>query len=184
MLADEFKSSHKNGGAEQFQQVADPAQILTEQVISLLEERLVVDLTRRKVGDIVVRKEIATQLVQVQVPIRREKLIVEQVSPEYQRIAEIDLGSSQVDPEAITTSIEREFNSTGNGDKSIAVKLLGRDRATMQGRTYSPQAARDMLDELASISDRDLDNIQIEIVLKNTDRQASYQAILDRYSQA
>jgi Domain of unknown function (DUF2382) len=183
MLADEFKSSQRNGGVEHSQAVANPAKVLTEQVISLLEERLVVDITRRKVGDIVVRKEIETQLVQVQVPIRREKLIVEQVSPEYKRIAEIDLGSQHVDPEVFTSSIEREFSSTGNGDKSITVALVGTDRAALQGRTYSPQAARDMLDELARMPDPDVDNIQIEIVLKNADRQANYQAVLDRYTQ-
>ena len=183
MLADEFKSTQQNGGVEQRERATAPANMLTEHVISLLEERLVVDLTRQKVGDIVVRKEIETQLVQVQVPIRREKLIVEQVSPEYKRIAEIDLGSQQVDTDAIASRIEREFNSL-DGDKSIAVALVGTDRATLGARTYSPQAASDMLKELASMPERDWDNIQIEIVLKNADRQANYQAVLDRYGQA
>lgn len=182
MPADEFKSSQQNGGVEQCERVTAPANILTEQVISLLEERLVVDLTRQKVGDIIVRKEIETQIVQVQVPIRREKLIVEQVSPEYKRIAEIDLGAQQVDPDAIASRIEREFGAI-NGDKSIAVTLVGKDRAG-GGRTYSPQAARDMLDELASMPDGDWDDLQIEIVFKNSDCQANYQAVLDRYSQA
>jgi stress response protein YsnF len=56
---------------------------LIEEVIPLLEERLMVNLTRRKTGEVVVRKEIETHILQMQVPIRREKLIVEQVSPEY-----------------------------------------------------------------------------------------------------
>jgi Domain of unknown function (DUF2382) len=182
MLADEFKSSQHNGGIEGRELVATPTSIVTEKVISLLEERLVVDLTRRKVGDIVVRKEIETQLLQVQVPVRRETLIVEQVSPEYKRIAQIDLGTEQVDTAAITQSIEREFNSTTE-DKSIAVELVGSNRQTIQGRSYSPQTASDLLAELASLPDRDWANIQIEIVLDNSDRQANYQAILDRYSQ-
>jgi len=183
MRADEFKSSQQNGEVEQRERVSAPANILTEQVISLLEERLVVDLTRQKVGDIVVRKEIETQIVQVQVPIRREKLIVEQVSPEYKRIAEIDLGAQQVNRDAIASRIEREFGAV-NGDRSIAVTLVGTERATLGGRTYSPQAARDMLDELASMPDGDWDDLQIEIVFKNSDCQTNYQAVLDRYSQA
>jgi Domain of unknown function (DUF2382) len=183
MLADESKSSQYNGGVELRESVATPTNILTEKVISLLEERLVVDLTRRKVGDIVVRKEIETQLVQIQVPIRRETLIVEQVSPEYKRIAQIDLGTEQVDTTAITQSIEREFGSTATGDKSIAVELVGRDRQTIQGRNYSPKAASDLLAELASLPAGDWANIQVEIVLANSDRQANYQAILDRHSQ-
>ncbi|WP_309743225.1 MULTISPECIES: DUF2382 domain-containing protein [unclassified Chamaesiphon] len=182
MLADEFKSSQHNGGIEGRESVVTPTNILTEKVISLLEERLVVDLTRRKVGDIVVRKEIETQLVQVQVPIRRETLIVEQVSPEYKRIAQIDLGTEQVDTTAIAQRIEREFSSSA-GDKSITVELVGSDRRTIQGRNYSPQAASDLLAELASLPDPDWANIQIEIVLDNSDRQANYQAVLDRHSQ-
>jgi stress response protein YsnF len=62
--------------------------ILIEEVISLLSERLKVDYTRHKIGEIVVRKEIETQILQVQVPIRHEKLIVEQVSPEYKQLFE------------------------------------------------------------------------------------------------
>ena len=182
MLADESKSSQHNGGIEGRASVATPTNILTEKVISLLEERLVVDLTRRKVGDIVVRKEIETQLVQVQVPVRRETLIVEQVSPEYKRIAQIDLGTEQVDTTAIAQRIEREFSPSA-GDKSISVELVSRDRQTIQGRNYSPQAASDLLAELASLPERDWANIQIEIVLDNSDRQANYQAVLDRHSQ-
>jgi Domain of unknown function (DUF2382) len=185
MLADESKSSPHNGGIEYRESVAAPTNILNETVISLLEERLVVDLTRRKVGDIVVRKEIETQFVRVQVPIRREKLIVEQVSPEYKLIAQIDLGTEHVDTAAITHSLDREFGSTANGDRSIGVELVGgRDRQTIQSGNYSPKVASDLLAELASLPAGDWENIQIEIVLKNSDRQANYQAVLDRYSQA
>ena len=184
MLADESKSSQHNGEVERRKAVSTPTNILTETVISLLEERLVVDLTRRKVGDIVVRKEIETQHLQIQVPIRREKLIVEQVSPEYKLIAQIDLGAEQVDTAAITQSIEREFGSTATDNQPIVVKLVDRDRQTLQGRNYSPKAASELLAELASLPDRDCENIQIEIVLKNSAAQANYQAVLDRYSQA
>ncbi len=177
MLADEFKSSQQNGGVERRDPIADPAKTLTETVIPLLEERLVVELTRRKSGDIVVRKEIETQMLQVRVPVRREKLIVEQVSPEYKRIAEIDLGE-QVTNEAIANAIAPQ-------DRSISVELVGNDRLTIQDdRTYSLQGAIDLLTELKRLPDREWENIKLEIVLKNPDRHDSYQAILDRYSQA
>ncbi|MCY7336319.1 MAG: DUF2382 domain-containing protein, partial [Chamaesiphon sp.] len=65
------------------------SETLTEEVFSLLEERLIVNLSRRKLGEIVIRKEIETQILQVEVPVQREKLIVEQVSPEYQLLAQI-----------------------------------------------------------------------------------------------
>jgi len=63
---------------------------LEEEIIRLLGERLVVDRGKRKIGEVIVRKEIETRMIQV--PVRREKLIVEQVSPERKQLAEINLG--------------------------------------------------------------------------------------------
>ena len=51
---------------------------------------------QRKVGEVIVRKEIETRMVQIEVPVRYEKLIVEQVSPEHKQLAEIDLGQEVV----------------------------------------------------------------------------------------
>jgi Domain of unknown function (DUF2382) len=177
MLADEFKSSQHNGGVERREQIAAPANIVVETVIPLLEERLIVDLTRRKSGDIVVRKEIETHLLQVQVPVRREKLIVEQVSPEYKLIAEIDLGEQVTDG-----LIAKEIASN---DKFITVSLVNSDRSTIDNhRTYSPQSAIDLLTELKNLPDGEYEYIKLEIVLKNPDLQANYQAMLDRDRQA
>lgn len=67
---------------------------LREEVLQLLEERVVVDRSRRKVGEVIVRKEVET--VMVQVPIRRERLIVEQVSPEHKELASIDLSQGEI----------------------------------------------------------------------------------------
>lgn len=62
--------------------------------IQLLEERLNVRLNTRKVGEVVVRKVVETEMVTI--PIRREKLIVEQVTPHLQQLAAIDLGHEEV----------------------------------------------------------------------------------------
>jgi stress response protein YsnF len=66
--------------------------ILAEKIVPLLSERVVVDRHKRKSGEVVVRKVIETEVVEVIV--RREKLIVEQVSPSYKELAVIDLGRS------------------------------------------------------------------------------------------
>ncbi len=175
MLADEFKSSQHNGEVARREQIAAPANIVMETVIPLLEERLVVDLMRRKSGDIVVRKEIETHLLQVQVPVRREKLIVEQVSPEYKLIAEIELGE-QVTDELIAKTI-------ASNDKSIAVSLVANNRSTIDNQhTYSPQGAIDLLNELKNLPDRDSEHLKIEIILKDSDRRDNYLAMLDRHS--
>jgi Domain of unknown function (DUF2382)/PRC-barrel domain len=73
-------------------QVSDIGQLSSDQgeIIRLLEERLVIDRHRRKVGEVVVRKEVETQVVEV--PIHREKLVVEQLSPERKQLASINLG--------------------------------------------------------------------------------------------
>ncbi|WP_295616848.1 DUF2382 domain-containing protein [Chamaesiphon sp. GL140_3_metabinner_50] len=177
MLADEFKSSQQNGEVARREQIAAPANIVMETVIPLLEERLVVDLTRRKSGDIVVRKEIETHLLQVQVPIRREKLIVEQVSPEYKLIAEINLDEERVTDELIAKTI-------APNDKSIAVSLVASDRSTIDNRhTYSPQGAIDLLNELKNLPDRDSEYLKIEIICQNPDRRDNYQAMLALHSQ-
>jgi Domain of unknown function (DUF2382) len=73
--------------------------VSAEEVIPLLAERVVVDRHKRKVGEVVVRKVIETEIIEVVV--RREKLIVEQVSPNYQKLAVIDLGE---------TTTERKLN--------------------------------------------------------------------------
>lgn len=63
--------------------------VLHEEIIPLLEERLVVRRQRHKVGEIIVRKVVETRMIQV--PIRRERLVIEQISPERRELASIDL---------------------------------------------------------------------------------------------
>jgi stress response protein YsnF len=69
--------------------------VSAQEVIPLLSERVVVDRQKRKAGEVVVRKVIETEVVEVLV--RREKLIVEQVSPAYKELAVIDLGETSVE---------------------------------------------------------------------------------------
>lgn len=67
---------------------------LTEyETFPLLEEKLTVKRYRRKVGEIVVRKQIETRIVQI--PIRSEKLIVERVGTNPEVLSEVDLGSER-----------------------------------------------------------------------------------------
>ncbi|MDX2214585.1 MAG: PRC-barrel domain-containing protein [Oculatellaceae cyanobacterium bins.114] len=79
--------------------------VLDEQTIRLLEERLQVNLQKRKVGEVIVRKEIETQIIEV--PIRRERLVVEQISPEHKQLAVIDLSQGDLEGVELTTSSTR-----------------------------------------------------------------------------
>jgi hypothetical protein len=78
--------SAKNSSPEQH------LELEAQQTIPLLEERLVVHHQKRKIGEIIVRKEIETQIIEV--PIRRERLIVEQLGSEPHQLAAIDLGQA------------------------------------------------------------------------------------------
>lgn len=79
-----------------------------EETIKLLEERVVVNRQRRKIGEVILRKEIETEMVQV--PIRREKLIVEQVGAVNRQLASIYLdGQTQ---EASVASTARAHQAT------------------------------------------------------------------------
>ena len=131
-----------------------------EEVIQLLEERLTVRSDKRKIGEIVVRKEIETRVVEV--PVRREKLIVEQVTPTYKRLAEIDLSQPETD-EPISSSKKR--TPAGN---------------TVYGELDSPKAASDLLDAIARTPSHDCAEIRIEIVLKDPKHQETYQSWFDR----
>ncbi|MBD1822425.1 DUF2382 domain-containing protein [Cyanobacteria bacterium FACHB-DQ100] len=137
------------------------SEVLTpEEVIQLLEERLVVRSDKRKVGEIVVRKEIETRIVEV--PVRREKLIVERVDPTYERIAEIDLGQSQINGKEHTNG-----TAIANGN-------------TIQGEFDSPKTVSDLLDAIARTPDHNCAEIRIEITLKDSKHKETYQAWFDR----
>lgn len=71
------------------QVVSGSSNIVEEETIPLKEERLMVDRHRRKAGEVIVRKEIETEIIEV--PVQREKLIVEQVGDNPKQLAEIDL---------------------------------------------------------------------------------------------
>jgi stress response protein YsnF len=80
----------------------------TDITIPLLAERLVIDRHKRKTGEVVVRKAVVTEVIEVLV--RREKLIVEQVEPEFRQLAEIDLGERNYEGLA-HTEVQRKFSS-------------------------------------------------------------------------
>jgi len=66
---------------------------LSEELIRLLGERVVDRRAQSWRSNCPQSNE--TRMVQVQVPVRHEKLIVEQVSPERKQLAEIDLGQEE-----------------------------------------------------------------------------------------
>jgi len=133
--------------------------------VRLHEERLVVDRNqRRKVGEVIVRKEIETHMIEV--PVRREKLIVEQVSPVYEQLAVVDIQSDQTDSHAIA-------------DQHRAAHTP--DQPSVVGEFTSAESASRFLDAIAHHPNAKPEKIQIKIVLQDATEQATYQQWLERY---
>jgi uncharacterized protein (TIGR02271 family) len=53
------------------------------QKLKLYEERLVADKTRRKTGEVIIGKQVETKTVQLEVPVEKERVVIERTTPEY-----------------------------------------------------------------------------------------------------
>lgn len=143
----------------------------SEDVIKLLEERLVVDRTKRKIGEIIVRKEIETRMVTI--PVRRERLIVEQLSPEHKQLANIDLGEEQLTHEESTpVSLTEAMPLTTSFEGSL----------TVTGEFSSPKVASLLLNAIALERNHGCQRIQVTIAVDNEQLQQKYQEWFARTS--
>lgn len=154
--------------------LADFKQIRKEVIASnipLREERLVVNRGKRKVGEVVVRKEIETRMIEV--PVRREKLIVEQVSPEYKKLTEIILGEN----EGYAMASEETPGITPNG----AVQQKP-ETNRVSGEFHSPEIAARILEEIAKRQPNGCAKVRVELVVEEERFRNTYQSWFDRYS--
>jgi len=129
--------------------------IVDQEVIRLLEERLVINRSKRKVGEVIVRKEIETRMVQV--PIQWEKLIVEQVGDDPKVLAEIDLGEGSI------TGID------------LTEVKSDRQEPTVKAEFTSVQKASKILNSIASQPRHGCVKVRLEIVLENQQLEDTYQ---------
>ncbi|MGJ5632855.1 YsnF/AvaK domain-containing protein [Nostoc sp. CALU 1950] len=143
-------------------------QATEEQIIRLLEERLVVESSKRKVGEVIVRKVIETRMIQV--PVRREKLIVEQVSPEHKQLAEIDLGEGEIAGVDLT-DVERVEFTTGF-DSGL----------TVSSEFSSPKIASLLLNAIALEQNHGCKRVRVTIAVEDESHQKKYQEWFDRCS--
>jgi stress response protein YsnF len=144
----------------------DTIHVVEEEIVRLLEERLVVNRSKWKVGEVIVRKEIETEIVQV--PLRREKLIIniEQVGVETKQLAEIDLAKGEV------TRSDTIHQSVSSSDTS----------STVMGEFLSPKAASNLLEAIALQKHHGCAKVRVELVVDNPELQETYQKMFDRCS--
>lgn len=133
-------------------------QVQEETAIPLLEERLVVNSTKRKIGEVVIRKQIATRIVEV--PVRYETLLIEQISPEQKQLAEVKLPQSTID---LATPV---------------------GKPVVQGSFTSPRLASQVLNTIAKTLHHRCRSIRIELELEDETLRDTYQEWFNQYSQA
>ncbi len=141
-------------------------QIVETYNVPLLAERLVVDRQRRKVGEVVVRKVIETQMVSV--PVHREKLIVEQISPEHKSLAAIELGKgelSQVELRKLMPGLSDEVLQTVSDHAAIPTAL--------QTETVPIQTALQILHQVSQASQ--FKQAAVKLVFDDEELQNRYQ---------
>jgi stress response protein YsnF/sporulation protein YlmC with PRC-barrel domain len=144
---------------------AELEDVSEEKIIRLLEERLVVESNKHKVGEVVVRKEIETRMVQV--PVRREKLIVEQVSPEHKQLAEIDLSGGEISGLELNEVEALEFTHFDGG-------------LTVNGEFTSPKIASLLLNAIALERNHGCQQVHISISVVDEAHRQKYQEWFDR----
>lgn len=138
-----------------------------EQIIRLLEERLVVESSKRKIGEVIVRKQVETRMIQV--PVRREKLIVEQISPEQKQLAEIDLGEEEISGIELTDTERFEVTHLNSG-------------LTVSGEFSSPKTASLLLNAIALEQNHGCNQVRVTIAVEDESHQKKYQEWFDRCS--
>jgi stress response protein YsnF len=150
------KNDHTNSHVEAFEDY--------EEIIRLLEERVVVNSRKRKIGEVIVRKEIEIRMVQV--PVRCEKLIVEQVSPEHKQLAEIDLGHGDISGfEFIDGQTLVETTEITNLESGL----------TVSGDFHSPKIASLLLNAIALERNNKCKQVRVTIVVEDEEHQKKYQ---------
>ena len=147
------------------QESQEHLEVLDEEIIRLLGEKLVVNRSKRKIGEVVVRKEVETRIVEV--PVQQEKLIVEQIgAEEIQQLAEIDLGETKV-----TGIVEQSTHSANHP-------------YTVTGEFLSPRAASDILAAIALQEQHGCTQVRVELIVENPDLQENYQQMFSRCSKS
>ncbi|MBD1805071.1 DUF2382 domain-containing protein [Microcoleus sp. FACHB-SPT15] len=153
---------------------SDLREVVEEEIVRLLEERLVINRSKRKIGEVVVRKEIETRIVEV--PVQREKLIIEQVGSETIQLAEIDLGHGEV------TGVELRDASRSDSAVPQLAAPTSDNRPTVTGEFLSPKAASNLLEAIALQGRHGCAKVRVELVLDNPELQETYQKMFDRCS--
>ena len=143
----------------------EPTNSLEDDVynIRLLEEKLTVDRRKQKVGEVVIHKQIETRMVQV--PVQREKLIVERVGERSENLAEVVIGENKVNG--------FKFSEINDNDTLHLTK----------SNFVSVETAEKILADIHYLSTTANTKVRLEIVTNSSQQQTEQQAICDRHQE-
>ncbi|MDY6901250.1 MAG: DUF2382 domain-containing protein [Cyanobacteriota bacterium] len=140
---------------------------IEEDIIRLLGERLVVERSKRKIGEVIIRKEIETRMIQI--PVRREKLIIEEPGHEPKQLAEIDLGEEEISQDEY-----QQGQSIAETDMNGAL--------TVTGEFDSPKTASLILNAIQLEQNHGCKKVRVTIVVEDEEKQQKYQEWFQRTS--
>ena len=155
-------SLDRNFQLGQDREIEDKKLATKDVALSLLEEKLVVKRSKRKIGEVVVRKEVETRTVHI--PLRREKLIIEKVSATTEPITEIEVQQEEVNG--------IKFDEFDNNN----------DIYQAQSNFTSLESLQNMLNEIAARSKNQNIKLRLEIITDNFQTQQSCQKICARFT--
>jgi stress response protein YsnF len=140
---------------------------IEEDIIRLLGERLVVERSKRKIGEVIIRKEVETRMIQI--PVRREKLIIEEPGIEPKQLAEIDLGEEEIS--------QNEFQQN---QSMVSSDMSG--GLTVTGEFDSPKIASLILNAIQLEQDHGCKKVRVSILVEDEEKQQKYQEWFQRTS--
>jgi hypothetical protein len=181
---------------------AEPEQVI-EEVVRTLEEKLILNRSKRKAGEVIVRKEVETRMVEV--PVRYEKLIVEQIGAETRQLASIDLGKGEVVGVEFADASDSTYLPRVKGEfatLAIASHVLDMIAKTLHHRckqvnvevllggwdvqrTYhefpSPRLAGQVLEAIAQTLQHRCTQVKVELLVENSQIQRTYQEWFEQF---
>lgn len=181
-----------------------------EQCFQLLEEQLVVNRQRVKLGEVVIRKVIETQMVEI--PVQREKLVVQKIG-ENQSLFELPLGETNLHGNNLELQQQNSGNSAdphiarghlqtiqdavrcltvlarsaNAGCRRIRATLFLKPMARPSGETVhlefeTPGTAANILGAIAPQGTQDDQHVTLDLVVEDEAAQSRYQNWFDEYS--
>ena len=128
--------------------------------ISLLEEKLLVNRNKKKIGEVVIRKETETKMVHI--PVRCEKLIIEKAGVTTEHLAEVNLSEEEVNGVKFS-----EFDNVN-------------DIYQVQSEFVSLEEVKALLAKMTANSTQNNTKVRLEIITDSSESQQVYQRMLEQ----